>query len=116
MDGRSAPSAIGQLILENAPVSGTWLFEEYTLEECETFVTAYRATLSEHIQAFYQELGNPYNVDLAEDAMIKLYRPCLNTAMNPDPLPLPERYQHPPENPYSTKLTARFGIHRKRKG
>ena len=97
MDGRSAPSAIGQLILENVPVSDAWLFEEYTLEEGEAFVTAYRATLPQQMQAFYRENGSGYDVDLAEDAMIKLYRPCLNTALNPDPTPLPEQYQRWPD-------------------
>jgi len=97
LDGRSGPNVLGRLILDHAPRSDGWHFEEYTLEECRPFVLAYRVTLPEPMQAFYQSLGNHYDVDLAEEALMKLHRPCLNTAMNPNPPPLPERYQHRPE-------------------
>ena len=99
--GRSGPSSIGQFIREHVPQSNSWVFEQYTLKECEPFILAYRATnASGHMQAFYRTYGHRYNVDDAEEALIKHYRPCFNAAMNPDPMPLPKRYQ-PSNDSYS---------------
>ncbi len=69
------PSHVGDFIRDNAPTSGDWLFEQYTLEDCSQIV------------------GRCRDVDEAEEALIKLYRPCLNTACNPDPTPLPVPYK-----------------------
>ena len=75
MDGRNGASLVGTFIRENAPASGAWLFEQYTLEECSQLV------------------GICHDVDEAEETLIKLYRPCLNTDANPDPVPLPVHYK-----------------------
>ncbi len=91
--GQSGATHVGQFILDQAPQSDTWLFEQYTVEECAPFVLAYQATFPEDIQAFYRAYPAKPNVNDAEEALIKLHRPCLNTAMNPQPPPLPEKYR-----------------------
>jgi len=72
---RTQPSLIGTFIRENAPASGAWVFEQYTLDDCSEVV------------------GRCRDVDDAEEALIKLHRPYFNAAMNPYPLPLPMRYK-----------------------
>lgn len=89
MDGISSPTVIGRFILRNAPASDAWLFEQYTLEE----------------------IGEHNSIDSAEEALIKLYRPCLNTVANPDPTPLPLFYKvRSADNPYGQKIVTRFGV------
>lgn len=69
-----APSLISEFIRENAPASGVWLIEPYTLEECSEIV------------------GKCRDVDDTEEALINLYHPYFNIAANPDPAPLPTHY------------------------
>ncbi len=92
------PSHVGDFIHEHAPASGSWLFEQYTLEDCSQLVGICR------------------NVDEAEETLIKLYRPCLNTACNLDPTPLPAFYKSRDrdESSYGKRIAVRFGIRRKR--
>lgn len=89
LDGRNGPSHTGTFLIENAPASGTWMFEQYTVEECNPFVEQFRATFSAEMQALYKDVSSCDDVDEAEEALIKFYRPCLNTADNPNPTPLP---------------------------
>jgi hypothetical protein len=89
------PSHVGTFIRENAPASGSWLFEQYTLEECSGIV------------------GKCHDVDEAEEALIKLYHPCLNTAANPDPAPLPVHYKssyREAKNAHAGALSKLFNI------
>lgn len=65
------PSKVGTFIRENAPASGSWFFEQYTLEGCSEIV------------------GKCRGVDEAEEALIKRYRPYFNMACNPDLASLP---------------------------
>jgi hypothetical protein len=96
--GRNAPSEVGTFIRENAPASGDWTFEQYTLEDCSQVIEACR------------------NVDDAEEALIKLYRPYFNAAANPDPVPLPARYKssyrdfREATNAHAGKLSKLFNI------
>lgn len=89
--GGNGPSHVGEFLFANAPRSGAWLFEQYTIEECRPFVEEYRATFFKAPRA----LGDYFGLDEAEKSLIKHYRPCLNTAMNPNPLPIPEQYVNP---------------------
>jgi hypothetical protein len=93
LDERTGASLVGTFIRENAPASGAWLFEQYTVEECRPFVEQRRAALPEEIRAFFAATGNHYDADDAEEALIKLHRPYFNTAKNPHSLPLPGCYK-----------------------
>lgn len=116
IDGRDSESRVGAFIRENAPASGDWLFEQYTVEECRPHVESWFATFPEDIRAIHASTGNIYDVDDAEHALIKLHRPYFNTSMNPHPLPLPERYKYGPrdsrraENRKADELAALYGI------
>ena len=69
--------------------------QAYTLEDCSQLV------------------GRCRGVDEAEEALIKLYRPCLNTDANPNPTPLPVPYKSRGryENAYGDKLTSAKNAH-----
>jgi len=118
-DWHCDPSSIGRFVIDHAPASGTWLFLQYTVEECIPFVDQYRVMLPESSQVLYRMGGdkNRCDVDFAEEALIKIHRPHFNRAMNPNPCPLPEKYRAKEimgdENPYAAILTKRFGIKRK---
>jgi hypothetical protein len=101
-DRLTLPSEVGRCLLKYAPETGKWYFEVYTLDDCRDIVLAHHAESSDY------ELV--YGVDDAEEAFIKHYRPCFNTAMNPDPTPLPERYQEVYTNPYAAALADVWGI------
>lgn len=103
-------SSVGRCLLKHAPETGKWYFEVYTLDDCKDIVLAHRATLSPDSQAFYERYGNRYDVDDAEEAFINHYRPCFNVAMNPNPTPLPERYQETSENKHIKKLESLYGL------
>lgn len=75
---RSSGASIGPFYQQHKDLSAYWIIDIYTLEECE--------------QVLKQELrrgGSPY----AERLFIQHFRPCLNGTYNPNPSPLPERYQ-----------------------
>ncbi len=82
-------STIGKLIEDNAPESGKWTYELWKVEECEQYVTEYRVNT---FPDSWQKLHPSYDIDEAEEALIKHFKPCLNSAMNPNPTPLPGRY------------------------
>jgi len=97
-DWHADPSPIGKFILQHAPASGAWLFIQYTLEDCQPFV-------EQHYQTSY------YDVDVAEEALIKIHRPHFNKAMNYNPRPLSKKYrQKPTENPYGEQVVNYYGI------
>lgn len=77
--GRSLePSTIGECIIKNLPVSGGWIFEEYTLED---------------VRSHLGQSELPLRKDILEEAMIKYFRPCLNVDGNPNPNKLPVQYE-----------------------
>lgn len=97
VDGRHEESKVGEFLRENAPDSGAWFFEQYTLEDCFPLV------------------GKQLGVDEAEEALIHLYRPSFNSAANPTPALLPGRYKssyrdREAENRKADELAARYGI------
>lgn len=110
--GRMTLSSIGQCILSNLPGSGSWIFEEYTLEDCRE-ITLIARKASSLYQAFPHIIDNPLDLSEVEEALIKHHRPCFNSACNPNPTPLPEHLQGSLayyENPYAAKLEDEFGI------
>jgi hypothetical protein len=108
--GESSLSLLGQCIHAHLPASGEWYFEEYTLEDCREITTAYRKDLDIYRQLPHL-LDNPFWPDQTEEAMIKHYRPCLNVACNPDPLPLPAHLEwRKPNDTLGSKLESLYGI------
>ena len=67
---RANVSRVGWLIRDNLPDSLLWSIDLYT----------------------YADWGC-LNATLAERRAIRTFRPCLNVAMNPEPSPLPRKYQ-----------------------
>ncbi len=81
--------SLGSMIGDNYPDSLAWIFELYTLQDCEPFIE-HHATSRE--QAAFQKalrkieaetidrFGLKCAMDDAEDALIEHFRPCLNRA------------------------------------
>ena len=93
------------LFLKCAPQSDSWLFEQYTLDECRDLTLGYCGTIPWFWGANWRWRRERYIVNKAEEALIQHYRPCFNVDMNPNPTLPPERYQ---------KLIARIGLKRYR--
>lgn len=79
--GRRGLSSLGDLITENAPESDLWQVDCYTLIEIKQTVE----------RQFPGRAG--YGVGLAEKALIRELRPCLNATYNENPSPLPQHYK-----------------------
>lgn len=75
---RHSGAAIGVFYQEHKDLSVCWIINIYTLEECE--------------QILKQDLRRGESPH-AEHLFIQHFRPCLNEKSNPNPSPLPERYQ-----------------------
>jgi hypothetical protein len=92
------PSKVGQLILAYYSVAATWPIQFYTLKECQPYVT-------QHIPSWFdrryyeQNMGKRASqrdcMNIAEEALIRMFRPCLNIQKNNQETktPLPKRYQ-----------------------
>ncbi len=79
------PSRLGRLINENKPASLSWSLDFYTLADCRPFVA--QKTL------FPMQEWEHFDMDMAEEGMIRQLRPVLNLDFNPNPNPLPAHYQ-----------------------
>jgi hypothetical protein len=86
-------SPLGALILDHLPLSLTWLIELRTVAECEELVRHYRPECYE----WYHEQINKHLAreasEVAEDALIEHFRPCLNIMGNRQGQELPEQYR-----------------------
>lgn len=82
---RHALSSLGQFITANAPESDGWQVELVDHRDC---APAVRAGLWPTLPD-----GARLDPDIAEIALIRVLRPCLNSTYNTNPRPLPERYQ-----------------------
>lgn len=95
-DGRTVTktiptSAIGHAAMDNIDVSKHWQVFFPTLEECLPTVDEYNSLITEQYQRLMQtEFSQP--AKWAEVALIAKYRPPYNTANNPNPNPIPNRY------------------------
>lgn len=76
-------SAIGDTIWLNRPQSLSWQIELMEPEEC-------RSIAVEEGKSAFKDLRRPIGIESAERAMIKHYHPCINTANNPNRLPVPK--------------------------
>lgn len=96
---------LGTCIQANRPASDMWAFEEYTLEDC-------REAVMQDREARKAPFPNaPLSKYDAELTFIRLYRPCLNVAGNPDPTPLPSHLEwRDDDNPYADQIGANLGI------
>ncbi len=79
------PSRLGQLIVLNKPASMAWQVEFYTLADCQPFV--------QQQSLFAMQEWQHFDMDMAEQGMIAQMRPVLNKDFNPQPTPLPARYE-----------------------
>ncbi len=79
------PSRLGRLINKNKPASLSWSIDFYTLADCRPFVV--QKTL------FPMQEWEHFDMDMAEEAMIRQLHPVLNSDFNPTPTPLPTHYQ-----------------------
>jgi len=64
-------SAMARLLIANAPASRDWQVEFLTMADCVPYVKRYFPAVKQ------------YSIALAEKAMIRHYRPCLNDVDNP---------------------------------
>lgn len=79
------PSRLGELIELNRPHSLDWAVDFYTLADCRPFVA--------QKSLFAMQAWEQFDMDMAEQGMIAALRPVLNRDFNPQPTPLPARYQ-----------------------
>jgi hypothetical protein len=79
------PSRLGELIELNRPQSLAWAVDFYALADCRPFVA--------QKSLFAMQAWEPFDMDMAEQGMIAALRPVLNRDFNPQPTPLPMRYQ-----------------------
>ncbi len=94
-------SLLGQTIADNMPEALTWQVEFFTLADCEPLMLQHSPgtylwfkTALEQFQAD-TDCFPESAVRAAEDMLIRLHRPCLNTLGNRQGLRLPERYVKP---------------------
>jgi hypothetical protein len=80
-DSSRAPDRLGQLILDNEPLSNGWLVDLLDLNDCEPII--------KEVTPMYKWLDSAQ----ALFCLITYYGPCLNEKDNPNPIPLPERYK-----------------------
>lgn len=73
-------SELGNLIQANAPASDRWRIKLLTLEDCAPLIR-------KHFPMY--KIHTP---DVAESAIIRTWRPCLNVIHNEDARPLPNKY------------------------
>lgn len=91
------PTRLGGLIQANKPESMQWTCELREPGECFEYVQAYyTAIYQDHPDILRIMLGTfliKPDVDDAEIALIRHFKPCLNGAVNPHETPLPEKYR-----------------------
>lgn len=74
------PDNVGRFILDNAPRSHKWQVDLLTLEDCAPYVKKYNRNFQR------------WDAQLAEIALIKIMRPCLNVHYNDNGRALPKKY------------------------
>ena len=93
--------SLGWMIGDNLPDSLGWIFELYTLADALTFIKEHAterrlASYQRMVQRLLAEEGDWGDLketkDMAEDAMIEHFRPCLNVARVHFESPIPMRY------------------------
>jgi len=112
--GWTGTSQLGELIKANLPVARTWQIELMTGEDCLLALencTGYKyltgpdgigylllkSTFLENGMRLEERL-TATNVEELECELIRAYHPCLNSACNLEPTPLPGHYQIPWNN------------------
>ena len=86
-------SPLGALILRHAPHSLLWQMELRTVAECEELVRQYRPEYHEwYLQQMKKHLTYEA-AEVAEEALIEHYHPCLNISGNSQGHPLPKQYR-----------------------
>ena len=79
------PSRLGEMISLNKPDSLNWQVDFYTMADCRPFVS--------QKSLFAMQAWEHFDMDMAEQALIRELRPVLNRDFNPQPTPLPSTYQ-----------------------
>jgi len=103
-------SQLGRLIQENDPESLQWTYELWKIKECDEYVKRYRKEIH---PTLWHTFPDDFDLDEAEEALIKHFKPCLNSACNPNATPLPDRYSKGMprgHNPYAEKLAQMYGM------
>jgi hypothetical protein len=78
------PTRLGQLIELNKPTSLSWQVDFYDLADCRPFVM--------QKSLFAMQAWEAFDMDMAEQALIRELRPVLNRDFNANPRPLPPTY------------------------
>ena len=87
------PSPLGKTIIDNLPLSLGWTLLLLTVADCEPLVRLHRPEYHEwYLQQMTRRLAREA-AEVAEEALIDHYQPCLNIAGNRAPHPLPEKYR-----------------------
>lgn len=93
------PSNLGQLILDNVPDSHAWTVNVWELHECDPLVSQHLpriASIGARFDRFGSRLSGKSDLDLAELALMREYKPALNGTGNPFKRPLPPKYRRSP--------------------
>ena len=87
---QSDHSLFGIFIKANAPASYQWTYELWKPEECKPYVQLYRIAT---FPGRWYTMPEAFDVDEAEEGLIKFFHPCFNSRENIRPNRLPERYE-----------------------
>jgi len=79
------PSRLGRFVELNKPASFAWQVDFYTLADCRPFVN--------QKSLFSMQAWEHFDMDMAEQALIRHFRPVLNRDHNSKPTPLPPTYR-----------------------
>ena len=81
MDWKQEPSILGEHVFAHLPQSREWVVELFSLQDCEQVTVDYMVGkgLFWYTKEIYYERGG---VDFAEQAMIVLHHPLLNSTYN----------------------------------
>ena len=87
------------LYMDNLPQSNAWVFEAFTLSDCEEEVMEYERNYSRNFnkeryrKRYYDPERLETSMKIAQQVLILKYKPCLNTIGNPTPSALPKNYK-----------------------
>ncbi len=105
--GWAGDSELGRLIKDNLPAARDWQVELLTIEDCVSVIEnltdlrfevastgVYLPQEPVTLDGFTFQPRIKFDRKDLECEVIRAYKPCLNTACNPTPTPLPEKYHN----------------------
>jgi predicted GIY-YIG superfamily endonuclease len=90
---RMPKNRILSLVNANQPDSLLWMIDLYTVKDCETALHENLDELGWNVEKLFLPHFIEIGVQMAEESLIRHYRPCLNVLNNSKPSELPAKYR-----------------------